>query len=302
MAVTGQLSIEREYVLAHPQSARLFATQKAVVPGGITHTSRNFQPFPLFISAVSGSRKVDVDGHEYIDYWMGHGANLLGHGHPRVLHAISEQLSRGLHAGGENELALELAQLICELVPSAEQVRFCASGGEATQMAIRLARAFTGKDGVIKFEYHYHGWHDAVAFGIQPPFDIDWSAGLPRSAARNTMVAPFNDIAAVRSLLDQSQAIACIILEPAGAYNDTIPVDPGYLAALRAIASERNVVLIFDEVVTGFRYAPGGAQQYFGVTPDVTALGKVVGGGLPMGAVVGRADIMELLVHRLRNT
>jgi glutamate-1-semialdehyde 2,1-aminomutase len=293
-----KLEIEDEFIRTHPRSRELFRVQADAVPGGVTHSSRIFHPFPLFISHSSGSRKRDVDGHEYIDYWMGHGANLLGHGHPAVVEAIARQLSDGLHAGGENEITLRWAELICQMVPSAEKVRFCASGGEATQMAVRVARAFTGRSKIVKFEYHYHGWHDAVAFGVTPPFLEPWSAGIPDAVAANTLVLPFNDIETIKTVLAADDDIAAVILEPAGGYNDTIPVDPTFLAGLRAATSAHDVLLIFDEVVSGFRYAPGGAQEFFGVTPDISALGKIAGGGLPVGIVAGSAKVMEVLAPR----
>ena len=298
MVSPEQLAIEAEYIQAHANSHRLYRAQQDVVPGGFTHSSRVFQPFPLFISASSGSRKRDVDGHEYVDYWMAHGANLLGHGHPAVVEAISRQLAKGLHSGGENETTLEWAELICRMVPSAQKVRFCASGGEATQMAIRVARAFTGRSKIVKFEYHYHGWHDAVAFGVAPPFEQTWSAGIPGAVGANTLVVPFNELETIGAVLARHDDIAGVILEPAGGYNDTIPVDPAFLVGLRALTSAHGVLLIFDEVVTGFRYAPGGAQEFFGVTPDITTLGKIAGGGLPVGVVAGSDKIMEVLAPR----
>lgn len=291
-------AIADEYVRSHARSGELYKAQAAVVPGGITHSSRVFTPFPLFIQSSNGSRKRDVDGNEYVDYWMGHGALLLGHAHPAVMEAISRQLSRGLHAGGENETALRWAELICQMVPSAQKVRFFASGGEATQMAIRVARAFTGNNKIVKFEYHFHGWHDAVAFGVAPPLDKPISAGIPPAIAGDIVVAPFNDLDAVRQILDNNADIAGVILEPAGGYNSTIPVDPAFLAGLREETASRGVVLIFDEVVSGFRYAPGGAQEFFGVTPDVTTLGKIAGGGLPVGILAGSEKVMEVLAPR----
>jgi glutamate-1-semialdehyde 2,1-aminomutase len=167
-------------------------------------------------------------------------------------------------------------------------------------MAIRVARAFTGRSKIVKFEYHYHGWHDAVAFGIVPPFEQSWSAGIPKNVAADTLLVPFNDLDAISLLLANDDQIACVILEPAGGFNDTIPVNPDFLHGLRKLTSEHDVLLIFDEVVTGFRYAPGGAQEYFGVTPDLTALGKILGGGLPAGAVAGKGSVMEVMAPRGR--
>lgn len=298
MAASGQVSVEDEFVRTHRASQHLYEQQARIVPGGVTHSSRIFDPFPLFIRSSHGSHKHDVDGHEYVDYWMGHGANLLGHGHPAVIEAVTRQSSLGFHGGGENETALRWAEAVCDLVPSAEKVRFCASGGEATQMAIRVARAFTGRDKIVKFQYHFHGWHDAVAHAIVPPFEKEWSSGVSRTLGANTLVVPFNDLETITQLLANDDGIAGVILEPAGGNNDTIPVDIHFLRGLREITRSRGVLLIFDEVVTGFRYSPGGAQQYFGVAPDLTTLGKILGGGLPAGALAGRADVMDVLAPR----
>ncbi|WP_169747821.1 aspartate aminotransferase family protein [Pseudonocardia acaciae] len=294
------VTVADAYRQANPISERRFREQADLVPGGATHLARAFDPFPLFIDRCRGARKWDVDGHEYVDYWMGHGANLLGHGHPAVLEALAAQLPNGLHAGGETELGLEWARLVCELVPSAEQVRFMAAGGEATQMALRLARAHTGRNKIVKFTYNFHGWHDAVMVGYMPPFDVPYSVGLTPDVRDSVLVAPFNDLDATRRLVessDNSDDIAGLILEPGGAHGDTVPSDPEFLAGLRRLTRERGIVLIFDEVVTGFRYARGGAQEYFGVTPDLTTLGKIVGGGVAAGAVAGGSRFMEPLVR-----
>jgi glutamate-1-semialdehyde 2,1-aminomutase len=287
-------SIEQAYIDANPVSRRLYERQQRSVPGGITHASRAFDPFPLFITRTAGARKWDVDGHEYVDYWMGHGANLLGHSHPEVLEAIQRQMSDGLHAGGETPLAVEWAERICAMVPSAERVRFTASGSEATQMAIRLARTYSGKSKIVKFEFHYHGGSDALQIGITPPLEAPYSDGIPEGVLRDTVVLPAGNVPRLEATLERGD-IAAVIMEPAGAFNDTVPIDPTFLHAVREVTRRLGVLLIFDEVVTGFRYAPGGAQEYFGVTPDLTALGKIVGGGLPAGVVAGREDIMSSL-------
>ncbi len=291
-------SIHDRYVAANPRSRALYAEQTNYVPGGVTHFSRVFEPFPLFIERCTDSRKWDSDGHEYVDYWMGHGANLLGHGHPAVLEAAHAQLDRGLHAGGETELGLEWAKIICELVPCAEQVRFTASGGEATQLAIRLARALTGKEKILKFHFHFHGWHDSVMTSVDPPFDVPMSPGIPPAIAADVISIPFNDIGAVERTLDQHEALAAVILEPAGGHYGALPVNPAFLHELRLLTADRGIILVFDEVVTGFRYAPGGAQEYYGVTPDLTTLGKIMGGGFPVGALVGSRALMEPLAPR----
>ena len=292
------MTIEETFVQRYPRSRALWERQAQLTPGGITHTGRALAPFPLFIRANRGSHKWDVDGFEYVDYWLGHGAMLLGHAHPAVVEAVSRQAPDGFHAGGESPLAVEWAELVRSLVPSAERVRFVTSGGEATQMAIRVARAYTGKDRILKFQASYHGWHDAVCLGVLPPYDVPFSLGIPRAVQDTVTTLPFNDLPAVAAALDRHDDVAGIILEPGGCFDDTIPSDPAFLEGLRALATRTRVLLIFDEVVTGFRYARGGAQEYFGVAPDLTALGKVVGGGLPAGAVVGRADVMEVLAWR----
>jgi glutamate-1-semialdehyde 2,1-aminomutase len=293
-----QVPVAEEYATANPTSALLHGKQARHVPSGITHLARTFDPFPLFVARCVASRKWDVDGHEYVDYWMGHGANLLGHGHPAVLEAVAAQIAKGFHAGGETEQGLEWAQLVCELVPSAERVRFTSSGGEATQMAMRLARATLGKDRIVKFTYNFHGWHDPVMTGLAPPFEIPISPGIPQGIRDTIVLAPFNDLDGTRRILDAHSDIAGVILEPGGAYGDTIPSDPAFLRGLRAATEEREVALIFDEVVTGFRYARGGAQEHFGVIPDLTALGKIVGGGVAAGAVAGSVRFMQRLEHR----
>jgi glutamate-1-semialdehyde 2,1-aminomutase len=298
MTETLNLSITDAYRMANPISERRYAEQARLVPGGATHVARAFDPFPLFIDRCQGARKWDVDGHEYIDYWMGHGANLLGHGHPAVLEALRAQLPNGLHAGGETELGLRWAGLVHELVPSADQVRFMASGGEATQMALRLARAHTGRNKIVRFTYNFHGWHDAVMVGFMPPFDVPYSVGVSSDAREAVLVAPFNDLEGTRQLLERDDDIAGLIVEPGGAHGDTIPSDPDFLAGLRRLTEELGIVLIFDEVVTGFRYARGGAQEYFDITPDITTLGKIVGGGVAVGAVAGRSRFMEPLLRR----
>ncbi len=287
-------SVADAYAEANPRSRAMYDRQRALVPGGVTHSTRHFEPFPLFIEACRGSRKWDVDGHEYLDYWLGHGSFLLGHANPVVNEAIAAQLEDGLHAGGETELGLRWAEAVCDLVPCAEAVRFTSSGGEATQLALRAARAHTGRTKAIKFRHHFHGWHDAVASGVYPPWDLPMAPGIAPGALADTIVLPANDIDAVRAALAESSDVAAVILEPGGGFSDTVPTEFGYLAELREATRDAGTLLIFDEVITGFRYAVGGVQQYSGVTPDLTTLGKVVAGGIPAGALVGRADVMDV--------
>ena len=296
MAIQDQASpsIAREYAEKYPESQRLHQEAQALLPGGVTHMARVFDPFPLYVDRCVDAHKWDVDGNRYTDYWMGHGAMLLGHAHPAVVEAIREQAARGTHAGGSTRLEIDWARLIMDLVPCAESVKFTSSGTEATLLALRAARAYTGKSKIIKFEGHFHGWHDYAMCGVVAPYDAPMSAGIPEEVQRSVILVPFNDPAALTQALDSSDDIAAVIAEPGGSYDDTVPTNPTFLKHLREATTRHGVVLIFDEVVTGFRYAVGGAQEYFGVIPDMATLAKVMAGGLNGGAVVGRQGIMEV--------
>jgi glutamate-1-semialdehyde 2,1-aminomutase len=292
------LTIAEEYAAKYPQSRQLYEAAQATLPGGITHMARGFDPFPLYIEQCVGAHKWDADGQRYIDYWMGHGAMLLGHAHPAVVEAVREQVGRGTHAGGSTRLEIEWARLLTDLVPCAERVKFTSSGTEATLLALRAARAYTGKSKIVKFEGHFHGWHDYVMCGVIPPYEHPMSAGIPEEVQRSVLLVPFNDHAALSRVLDSTDDIAAVIVEPGGSYDDTVPADPTFLTHLRQETQRRGVVLIFDEVVTGFRYAVGGAQEYFNVIPDLTTLAKVMAGGLNGGAVVGRQAIMDIFAPK----
>jgi glutamate-1-semialdehyde 2,1-aminomutase len=292
------LTIADEYAAKYPQSRQLYEAAQAALPGGITHMARGFDPFPLYIERCVGAHKWDADGHRYIDYWMGHGAMLLGHAHPAIVEAVREQVGQGTHAGGSTRLEVEWARLLTDLVPCAERVKFTSSGTEATLLALRAARAYTGKSKIVKFEGHFHGWHDYVMCGVIPPYEHPMSAGIPEEVQRSVLLVPFNDHAALLRVLDSTDDIAAVIVEPGGSYDDTVPADPTFLAQLRQETQRRSVVLIFDEVVTGFRYAVGGAQEYFNVIPDLTTLAKVMAGGLNGGAVVGRQAIMDVFAPK----
>lgn len=295
MVATPTLSLDEEFARRCARSLALFQEATRVFPGGITHDVRYLEPFSLYVTRAEGSHKWDADGNELIGYWMGHGALLLGHNHPAVSAAVAEQLGRGTHYGASHAVEIAWAKLVVQLVPSAELVRFTSSGTEATMMALRLARAFTGRTKILKFRGHFHGWHDYAAPGYRPPYELPADLpGLPRETQQTLIVAPPNDIRAVREHLATGE-VAGVILEPAGGSNATIPTDLRFLEELRAATRETGTVLIFDEVVTGFRYAPGGAQEYYGVTPDLTTLAKILAGGLPGGAVAGRGAILDLL-------
>ncbi|MDA1049215.1 MAG: aminotransferase class III-fold pyridoxal phosphate-dependent enzyme [Planctomycetota bacterium] len=282
------------YAAKRPQSANWFKRARAVLGGGVGHDLRYFEPVPLYIDRGVGGRKWDVDGNEYIDFLGGNGALLLGHAPPEIVAAIAEAVGRGTHFGNDHPLHIEWAELVQQLVPSAERVRFVNSGTEATLLAIRLARAFTGHSKILRFEGHFHGWHDDVVHGFHPPFDADGSLGVPPHV-RNQMVAIADgDLNLVEDVLAREGDIAAAILEPSGASWGRVPLDPAFLRGLREITTRHKVPLIFDEVVTGFRFSPGGAQQLYGVLPDLTCLAKIIAGGMPGGAVVGSAEIMAL--------
>lgn len=297
MAIDQQAQLDQAYREKFGNSARLHARARDTIAAGITHDGRNFAPFPIYIDRAEGSRKWDVDGNELIDHWMGHGALLLGHNHPAVEAAMAEQVGRGTHYGACHELEVEWAELVKQLIPSAERVRFTMSGTEATMLAIRLCRAATGKEKIIRFQGHFHGWHDYAMVGYLAPYDVPASAGIPHEVPASVLTAKPNDIGSVRALLDAHADVAAVILEPAGGSNGLVPSDRQFLRDLRELTHERGVVLIFDEVITGFRYAPGGVQEYYGVTPDMTTLAKIVAGGLPGGAVTGRADLLAPLEY-----
>jgi glutamate-1-semialdehyde 2,1-aminomutase len=280
----------------NPQSHKLYARALRVFPSGVTHDNRYFGSVePIYISHASGSRKWDVDGNEYIDYWMGHGALLLGHGHPAIMGAVAQQLAMGTHYGGSHPLEVEWGELIQKLVPSAERVKFTASGTEATMLAVRLARAFTGRQKVLKFQGHFHGWYDAMTAGFHAPFDVPSSVGVAESTLEDVIVAPADLDEVERIFAEHHGEIACVILEPTGASYGQIPLPQGFLAGLKEVAHRHSALVVFDEIVTGFRYSPGGVQQQTGVIPDITTLAKIVAGGLPGGAVVGRTEVMQAL-------
>ena len=285
---------QEAYATQRPRNQTFFDDARQVVAGGVGHDYRFALPFPLYVERAAGSRMWDVDGNEYIDYGMGNAAYLLGHGPPEVLAAVHEAVDLGLHFGEDHPLQLEWARLIQQLVPVAERVRFVNSGTEATMLALRLARAFTGRRKFLRFEGHYHGWHDYAAIGFGPPFDEPMSAGIPDFVFDTVIIAPA-DLQFVEETLKRDRDIAAVILEPSGGSWGTIPVPPDFNRELRRLTEHHEVPLIFDEVITGFRYSPGGYQALSGITPDLSSLGKIVTGGMPGAAVAGRADIMDQL-------
>lgn len=287
-------TILERYQKTFAKDREMSETARHLFPDGVTHDGRYMSPFPVYITRGAGSRKWGLQETEFIDYWAGHGALLLGHNPPAVVEAVTAQMERGTHYGGCHALELEWGSLVTELIPSAERVRFVSSGTEATLMAIRLARTYTGKNKTLKFAGHFHGWHDSVILGAYPPFDSS-VPGIPEAVRETTLLCPPNDLAAVERLLETDADIACVILEPTGASFGMVPTDGRFLRQLRELTTAHGVVLIFDEVITGFRVAPGGAQAHYNVTPDLTTLAKVLAGGLPGGALAGKADILELI-------
>ncbi len=289
------ITIEEQFIAEHPHSRDLYQRSRAAVPGGITHDVRHAKPFPIYIEQALGSKKWDVDGHELVDYTMGHGSLILGHSHPEIVDAVVAQMRKGTHYGSGHRLEVEWAEWVHRLIPSAERVKFTSSGTEATMLAMRLARAFTGRDRILKFAGHFHGWHDYAVPGNALPFDQPPS-GVPAAVLDTLTIAPINDLDFVeRALSAPDHGIAAVILEPSGASYATVPLPDGFLTRLREITTRHDVLLIFDEVVTGFRWSPGGVQAQVGITPDLTTMAKILAGGLPGGAVAGRAPILELL-------
>jgi glutamate-1-semialdehyde 2,1-aminomutase len=291
-------AIQDEYRRKHPASEKLSYEALSVFPSGLTHDTRRFDPFPIYVEHADGAHKWDVDGNELIDYVMGHGALLLGHGDPDVVQAVQQQVARGTHYGASHEAEVRWAQAIIDLVPSVEKVRLDSSGTEATMLAIRLARAFTGKTKVIKFEEHFHGWHDLVSGANVADKPVPYAFGVARQLMETLYVMPIHDIDAVARILRDDPDVAAVIIEPTGAHYGQTPVQPSFLHELREATQQTGALLIFDEVVTGFRISPGGAQQRYGVMPDLTTMAKIVAGGLPGGAAGGRADIMSVLDFR----
>lgn len=277
------------------KSEDLFNEAKKYLPGGVDSPVRSFKPYPFFAESAKGPYLRDVDGKKYIDYCLAYGPLVLGHVNPGVVEAVKEQLELGSAYGVPTEKEIELARLVTERVPCADMVRFVNSGTEATMSAVRLARAVTGKKKIVKFEGSYHGAHDYVLVKSgSGAMGLPDSPGVPEETTSNTVLIPFNDAERLNSLITgQAEEIAVVIVEPVMGNVGCIPPKPGYLEFLRQITLENNIILIFDEVITGFRLAEGGAQEYYGVTPDLVTFGKILGGGYPIGALAGKQEYME---------
>ena len=278
-------------------SRRLYEEAVNLMPGGVSSPVRAVKPFPFYTSHARGSKIVDVDGNEYIDYCMAYGPLILGHSSHVVREALSEAIEKGWLYGTPIELEIEFARLITSIFSSIDMVRFANTGSEATMTALRLARGFTGRDKIVKVEGSFHGAHDAVlvkAGSGATTHGIPNSAGVPADFVKHTLQVPYNDVEALSDVLEKNRDdVAALILEPVMGNSSLILPDEGYLKEVRRITEENDVVLIFDEVITGFRLSLGGAQEYYGVEADLTTLGKIAGGGLPIGIVGGRKEIME---------
>lgn len=288
-------------------SIRAFQRAQAHLAGGVSSIMRAAaRPVPLFFRSGSGAVLVDLDGHRYIDYALGWGPLILGHSHPAVLRAVRSQLRKFQHLGAQHELEAQVAQKICHIVPSADVVAFSNTGTEAVQLALRLARAWTGRQKFIKFEGHYHGWIDNVLLSYHPPGDIDSkgkavpaSEGQSLSGFEDVCILAWNDFGALdRVTQEQSDKIAAVITEPILCNSSCLMPCGDYLRRMRQLANRFGIVLIFDEVITGFRVDAGGAQRLFGIRPDLTILGKGLGSGFPLSAVVGKKEIMDLIAQR----
>lgn len=287
--------IETQFRSRTRRSGDLYARATKVIPAGLTHDSRTLAPYPIYATKAKGARKWDADGNEYVDYFGGHGALLLGHSHPAMVEAVTKQIELGTHWGSAHELEVRWAELVNRLVPCAERVRFTGTGTEATHLAIRLMRAHTAKAKIVRFVGHFHGWHDQVAAGSNSHYDGSTPAGILPGITGETILCGTDSLEAVTKVLEGRSDVAGVVLEASGASWGQVPLPPGFLAGLRDLTRRHGVLLMFDEVVTGFRWSKGGAQGRYGVTPDLCAMAKILAGGLPGGAVAGRADILDQL-------
>lgn len=293
-------------------SKKLHDEAITVMSGGVTTSARFFEPYLPFIVKARDSRLWDVDGNCYIDYAMGYATMILGHGHPAVVSAVKEQVEKGTFYSASHELEVKFAKKVSDIFPCAEMVRFCNSGTEATMHSIRLVRGFSRKEKIAKAEGGFHGSHDQVLVSTKPdpasagpdnlPRPIPYTLGIPECIIKNTVVIPFNDIdGAVNVIRREQKELAGVILEPVLGSAGAIPAEKNYLMAIRETTSKLGIPLIFDEVMTGLRLSLGGAQVYYGVTPDVVCLGKALGGGFPFGAYAGKKEIMEMLIPQTQN-
>jgi glutamate-1-semialdehyde 2,1-aminomutase len=290
-------TIFEEYAVKFAKSRELWERARKIIPSGVNHDVRYINPFPLYMQRAQGCRKWDIAGHEFIDLCTGHGSLILGHGHPAILKAIREASEQFTHPSAPTPYEVRWAELVTSIVPCAEMVRFQLSGTEATMLAMRIARAHTGRSVIVKLRDHFHGWHDYAMVDYVPPYDIPGSAGVPACVASAIRSVPIRDLAAMEAAL-APRDVAAVILEADGPAGGAVPTRPGYLQGLRELTQKYGTILIFDEVISGFRMAPGGAQEYFGVTPDMATYAKAICGGVPGSAVAGKAEIMGDMTFR----
>lgn len=296
-AIGVDMTIEQAYTAKFAGSAALWERARKVSPSGVHHDTRRVVPFPVYVDHAQGCRKWDVDGNEFVDLCTGHASLILGHGHPEIVRAVQEQAGKATNASAPTPLEVEWAENVTRLVPCADMVRFVLSGTEATLLAMRLARAHTGRDVIVRFHGHFHGWHDDALIGYMPPYNLPMSNGVPDAVSATVRHVPLHDLAALEAAL-QPRDVAAVILEADGPLGGTVPVQAGFNEAVRELTRKYGTLMIFDEVVTGFRMMPGGAQQYYGVTPDLATFAKAICGGVPGGAVAGTAEVMSDIAFR----
>lgn len=289
-------TIREAYIRKNPRSAELYPKFKRVFPTGVSHDMRATDPFPICIARAQGARKWDVDGNEYIDFGLGSASLLLGHAHPAVVEALVNVAPLGSHYGQPHEAELEWGERVNNLIPCADKTRFVGSGAEATMLAMRIARGYTGKEKIVRWESHYHGWHDYAMPGTLPPFDVPASIGIPKGTLESVIVLP-PDLDILEQTLRSRDDIAGVITEGSGASYGTVPLPPGFVEGVRTLTQKYNVVMILDEVITGFRWSPGGLQQKLGIVPDLCSLAKILTGGMPGGAVAGRDEVMQVMAR-----
>lgn len=285
--------IEAAYREKTPGSAELAEEARGLFPSGVTHDARHLKPYGLYVDRAAGPIKWDVDGNDYVDFYGGHGALLLGHAHPRVTAAAQAAMGEGTQFGAGQRHEIAWANAVQRLCPKTERIRFTSSGTEATLMGLRLARDFTGKRKIIRFRTHFHGWHDHMTSGVASHFDGTSSPGVLDGVSDGVVLADPNDVEGLRAVLAADDDIAAAIIEPTGGGTGFNPLAPGFLELLREETAKHGVLMIMDEVVTGFRVAPGGAAEVYGITPDLTSWAKILAGGLPGGAIGGRRDILD---------
>ncbi|MGH6959237.1 MAG: aspartate aminotransferase family protein, partial [Dongiaceae bacterium] len=288
------------------QAADLFGSAQRVIAGGVSSDARRSAGVPLYVDHAAGSKLWDVDGNEYVDYVLGQGPTVLGHCPPEVVAAVADQAARGICYAAQHRLEVEVAERLCGMVPSAELVRFNSVGSEAVHGALRLARGHTGRPKVLKFEGHYHGWFDPILYSLHPdlelagsadePIAVPGSAGQPPSAVDDLVVVGWNDLEALRTALEKNAGeIAAVIMEPILFNTGAIVPSPGYLEGVRELCDEHGALLIFDEIISGFRVAPGGAQERLGVLPDLATFGKAMAGGMQVSAIAGKDEVMDAI-------